>query len=255
MSGISIVVAGLIAIFGWGVGADPGKAAFRLAADDAPVTIPVVPAAGRGRGHRAGRRHLPARAVPAGTWLLAAPGEVGRRAVAVLFVVAFLCWAATGTKGTAIDMVGVLSNTIFLATPLILGAMAGILCERTGVINVAIEGQMLAGAFAGALVRSVAKSAGVGLLVRRARRRLMGALLAVFAIKFLVNQVVLGVVLNVLALGLTGYGFDALMQNNPARYNSPVTLPSLPHPRPRRHPGHRRAAVPHQRHRLRDVRS
>ena len=68
-----------------------------------------------------------------------------------LFVVAFLCWASTGQPGTTIDLVGLLQQTIFLATPLILGAMAGVLCERSGVINVAIEGQMLVGAFAGAL--------------------------------------------------------------------------------------------------------
>ena len=64
---------------------------------------------------------------------------------------AFLCWAATGQPGTPIDLLGPLQQSIFLATPLILGALAGILCERSGVINVAIEGQLLAGAFAGAL--------------------------------------------------------------------------------------------------------
>jgi general nucleoside transport system permease protein len=145
-------------------------------------------------------------------------------AVAALFVIAFLFWAGTGTHGTVIDVVGVLQNTLFLATPLMLGAMAGILCERTGVINVAIEGQMLAGAFSGALGASVASNVGVGIAAAIVAGGLMGALLAVFSIKFLVNQVVLGVVLNALALGLTDYGFDALMQNNPQTYNSPATL-------------------------------
>ena len=226
VSGLSMIVAGLVAVLGWGVGADPGKAAFRLAASDAPITIPIV--------------RLPAEGVAIGLGIVICllglyqlvRGYTRRQAkwvvalVAVLFVIAFLCWAATGSKGNAIDVVGVLSNTIFLATPLILGAMAGILCERTGVINVAIEGQMLAGAFAGALGSSVAKSAGVGLVAAMLAGGIMGALLAVFSIKFRVNQVVLGVVLNALALGLTGYGFDALMQNNPATYNSPVSLPS-----------------------------
>ena len=53
---------------------------------------------------------------------------------------------------------------------------------------------------------------------------MIGLLLAVFSIRFLVNQVVLGVVLNPLALGLTGFGYDALMQTNPARYNTPAVL-------------------------------
>ena len=114
---------------------------------------------------------------------------------------------------------------MFLSIPLILGAMAGILCERTGVINVAIEGQMLVGAFAGALGASVANNLGVGIAAAMVAGGVIGLLLAVFSIRFLVNQVVLGVVLNALALGLTGYGFDALMQTNSARYNSPAVLP------------------------------
>ena len=113
-----------------------------------------------------------------------------------------------------------------------LGALAGILCERTGVINVAIEGQFLAGAFAGALGASVSASLGVGVLSAMVAGGLMGALLAVFAIRYLVNQVVLGVVLNAFALGITGFGFDALMASDPATYNepgffSPIAIPLL----------------------------
>ena len=81
-------------------------------------------------------------------------------AVLVCFVVAFLCWASTGSPATRSNVPGLLQNTILLATPLVLGALAGILCERTGVINVAIEGQFLAGAFAGALGASVSQSLG-----------------------------------------------------------------------------------------------
>jgi simple sugar transport system permease protein len=124
-------------------------------------------------------------------------------AVLVCFVVAFLCWASTGSPGNPLNIPGLLQNTILLATPLVLGALAGILCERTGVINVAIEGQFLAGAFAGALGASVSHSLGVGVVSALVAGGLMGALLAVFAIRYLVNQVVLGVVLNGLALGIT----------------------------------------------------
>jgi simple sugar transport system permease protein len=108
---------------------------------------------------------------------------------------------------------------VVLAAPLILGAMAGVLCERTGVINVAIEGQMLVGAFAGAFGASVASNLGVGVIAAIVAGGLLGALLAVFAIKYLVNQVVLGVVLNLLALGLTGFLYDALMAPHPDKYN------------------------------------
>ncbi|RNI22307.1 ABC transporter permease [Flexivirga caeni] len=139
--------------------------------------------------------------------------------VAVLFLLGFLTWA--GTEGKQPIQVGsLLQQTLFLATPLILGAMAGVMCEKTGVINVAIEGQMLFGAFAGALFGTIASN-WVGLLAAVVIGALVGALLAVFAIKFMVNQVILGVVINAFALGLTGYLFDAIMANNGGGTNQP----------------------------------
>jgi general nucleoside transport system permease protein len=139
-------------------------------------------------------------------------------AALTLTVVAFLCWASSGD---ALPLLGLLQNTVFLAVPLILGAMGGILCERSGVINVAIEGQMLTGAFAAALFASASHSLGVGVLAAVLAGGLMGALLAVFAIRYLVNQVILGVVLNVLALGLTGFVYDAVLQKHQDQYNTP----------------------------------
>jgi simple sugar transport system permease protein len=137
------------------------------------------------------------------------------------FVLSFLCWAVTGAPGTSMDLLGLLQATIVTAVPLVLGALAGVLCERSGVINVAIEGQMLAGAFAGALVASIAGNGYVGIVGAMVAGGLIGLLLAVFAIRYLVNQVVLGVVLNVFALGLTGFAYDALMQPNTESLNSP----------------------------------
>ena len=148
------------------------------------------------------------------------------------FVISFLCWAVTGAPGTSFDLLGLLQNTILTAVPLILGALAGVLCERSGVINVAIEGQMLAGAFAGALVASVASNGYVGIVGAMIAGALMGLMLAAFAIRYVVNQVVLGVVLNVFALGLTGFIYDALMQphadalNNPKIFD-PIAIPLL----------------------------
>jgi len=141
----------------------------------------------------------------------------------VLFMVAFFSWVSTQGHHPDIEVVGLLQNTIALAVPLILGALAGVLCERSGVINVAIEGQMLAGAWAAALVGSVAVT-WVGLFGALAAGAFMGVLLALFSIKYLVNQVVLGVVLNVLAAGLTGFLFDAFMANDSEKFNQPGTL-------------------------------
>ena len=141
----------------------------------------------------------------------------------VLFMVAFFSWVSTQGRHPDIDVVGLLQNSIALSVPLILGALAGVLCERSGVINVAIEGQMLAGAWAAALVGSLTVT-WIGLFGALAAGAFMGVLLALFSIRYLVNQVVLGVVLNVLAAGLTGFLFDAFMANDSDRFNTPGVL-------------------------------
>jgi simple sugar transport system permease protein len=224
ISGAIIVVAGIVAIIAWGFGANSGDAAFSLSSTSDAVQIPVLTIPGGPTAIVLGAIIVLlglwqlVRGFPAGaaTWVTAA--------VILLFVLAFLCWAATGQPGTPIDLLGALQLSIFAATPLILGALAGIVGERSGVINVAIEGQLLAGAFAGALFASVAHSDGVGIVGAALAGALIGALLAVFAIRYMVNQVVLGVVINLLVLGLTSYLYHALMQEDAQTYNSPSVL-------------------------------
>ena len=131
---------------------------------------------------------------------------------------------ATGNPALPISLTGLVQQSVTASIPYILGALAGIVCERSGVINVAIEGQMLFGAFAGALVASIASSAGIGVIAAMLAGGLVGLLLAVFAIRYLVNQVVLGVVLNALVLGLTNLGFQSFMNTDSNAYNSGLTL-------------------------------
>jgi general nucleoside transport system permease protein len=140
-----------------------------------------------------------------------------------LFVVALICWLASASSFAFVDVVGLLTTGILLAVPLILGALAGVMCERSGVINVAIEGQMLAGAWAAALIGTVVGAA-AGVLASALAGALMGWLLAVFAIRYIVNQVVLGVVLNVFAAGLTGFFYDAFMQPHAESLNQVTIL-------------------------------
>ncbi len=168
-----------------------------------------------------------------GPRLLAPAAELGaHRRSSSRSSLAFLCWVGTGTQGGgAINLQGLLQQTVLLSIPLILGALAGIVGERSGVINVAIEGQLLVGAFAGALFGSLASNLGVGVVAAMLAGGLMGALLAVFAIRYQVNQVVLGVVLNVFALGLTGYLYKSLQATNQslnkADHLSPIKIPLL----------------------------
>ncbi|HSU35034.1 MAG TPA: ABC transporter permease [Propionibacteriaceae bacterium] len=141
----------------------------------------------------------------------------------------FLTWAASG-RDLPFPVSNQLAGTLSLATPLVFGALCGVLCERSGVVNVSIEGQFLAAAFAAAVVGSLTQSVPAAMLAAVVAGLSMAALLALFSINYLVNQVVLGVVLNLLAVGVTGFLFDQLVQPASERYNSAPVLEPLPIP-------------------------
>ncbi|MDV8021750.1 ABC transporter permease [Rhodococcus sp. IEGM 1330] len=143
-------------------------------------------------------------------WLLAV--------FAVLFVFGFLAWAA---DGETIPVPGLLIGAVALSTPLIFGAMGGVISERVGVINIAIEGQLLAGAFVSAVVASITGSTYVALLAALIAGALTASLLAVFSIRYFVNQVIVGVVLNVLVVGLTSFLYSVVLTKNTETLNSP----------------------------------
>ncbi|MEU7980325.1 ABC transporter permease [Micromonospora sp. NPDC049081] len=138
------------------------------------------------------------------------------------FVLSFLCWqvSAAPEGRNFMPMVNIVRGTFILALPLVFGALAGVLCERSGVVNVAIEGQLLMGAFSGALFGSLSGNVWVGLVAAAVGGAFISLLLAVFAIRYLVDQVVMGVVLNLLAVGVTGFLYERLMQTNADKYNS-----------------------------------
>lgn len=127
--------------------------------------------------------------------------------VGVSFYLGFVIWYFSDQPegGLQFFIANPLPPTLNYATPLILGAMAGVLCERSGVINIAIEAQFLMGAFFGSVCAALAYSAGMGLLAASLAGIATAWLLGVFAIRYHVNQVVLGVVLIALALGLTRF--------------------------------------------------
>jgi len=145
-----------------------------------------------------------------------------------LFVFGFLAWAAAGKS---LNLVGLFATTLSKAVPITLGAMAGILCERSGIVNIAIEGMMLSGAMVGALVASVTKNLWIGLLASIAVGALMAWILGVLSIKYKTNQVISGTVINILATGLTSYISAKFMQtyqelNNPGIFK-PFQIPGL----------------------------
>ncbi|AXH97712.1 ABC transporter permease [Ornithinimicrobium avium] len=149
--------------------------------------------------------------------------------VGAAFVLAFLTYVGAG-KSTVIPMVSLLAGALALSVPLVFGAMSGVICERSGIINIAIEGQLLFGAFGAAVVASAAGSGYAGLLAAPVAGALVGAALAWFSVSFRVNQIIVGVVLNTLIIGLTGFLFATLLSDNKALWNSRMPLPRLPIP-------------------------
>ncbi|MDP9986764.1 simple sugar transport system permease protein [Arthrobacter oryzae] len=142
----------------------------------------------------------------------------------VVFVAAFLIWVVGGARTPAISLAGLIAGSVTLAVPLVFGSLSGVLCERAGVVNIAIEGQLLGGAFTAAIVASMTRSALVGLLAAAIAGAVVSMVLALFSIKYLVNQIIVGVVLNVLVSGVTGFLFSTVMQANKAQFNSPPGL-------------------------------
>ncbi|GAB2847376.1 ABC transporter permease [Actinocorallia aurea] len=142
----------------------------------------------------------------------------------LLYITAFITWSAAAKS---INIASVLDATVIAAVPLVLGALAGVLGERSGVINVAIEGQFLLGACLAVFVASVSGSLLWGLVAGVLIGGLFGLLLAVFAQRYLVEQVVLGVVLTMLATGLTGFFYERVMQTNPEKYNKAMAFPPV----------------------------
>ncbi|MFI7584409.1 ABC transporter permease [Kocuria sp. M1N1S27] len=143
----------------------------------------------------------------------------------LFFVSGFLVWVVGSSRTPDVSLSGLLAGSVALAIPLIFGSLGGLLCERSGVINIAIEGQLLFGAFSAAVAGSLSGSAWVGLLAAVLGAGLVSLVLAVFSITYRVNQVIVGVVLNVLVSGLTGFLFATVLESNASVFNSPPRLP------------------------------
>ncbi|NLG29265.1 MAG: ABC transporter permease [Chloroflexi bacterium] len=146
--------------------------------------------------------------------------------VALFMTLSFLTWAA---RGRSLNLIGILETTLQRATPIVLAALSGVLCERSGIVNIAIEGMMLTAAATSAVVASVSHSLWVGLLAALIMAGLLGLLLAVLSIRFKVNQVISGTAINILATGATSYVSARYLQVY-QHLNSPGQFPNVPVP-------------------------
>jgi general nucleoside transport system permease protein len=159
--------------------------------------------------------------------LLPTMRSVANWMVVVLAAFGFLVWI---TSGSSMNLPGMFQATLTAATPLTLGAMAGIFCERAGVFNIAIEGMMLAGAFTAVAFAGLFDSLWMGVLGASLTGGLMATLHAVLSIKYKVDQIISGTVINILAAGATRFLNLRLLQpaglGNPGSFRF-LSVPAL----------------------------
>ncbi len=148
-------------------------------------------------------------------------------AFALAWMTGFLSWAAADER---IRVVSLFAGAVALAIPLIFGALGGVLGERAGVVNIAIDGQLLFGAFAAAIAASTTGSPWAGLVAAAVAGALVALALGLFAITYLVDQVIVGVVLNVLVIGLTNFLYRQVLTPNAQTLNAPEGFSRLPIP-------------------------
>lgn len=149
--------------------------------------------------------------------------------VSVLVTIGFLAW---GAESTSINVGGMLRVMILRSVPITLGALAAILCERAGVVNIAIEGMMIIGALVAAIAGS-AYGLWVGMLAAILAGGLTSVLHALLSIKYKINQIISGTIINITTIGLTSYIVTKLLQNkdlqhlNNSGFFQPIQLPVL----------------------------
>ncbi len=130
--------------------------------------------------------------------------------------------------GGRLDVAGLAAQSLRFATPIALGAVAGVLCERSGVINIAIEGMMLSAACVGFTVALYAQSLWAGLAAAVLGGMAMAALHALLSVSFSVDQIISGTAINILAVGATGFVRRAFLAGSDLP--PPGVFPRLPIP-------------------------
>lgn len=147
------------------------------------------------------------------TWVSLIAGLLGATAL--------LGWLAAGK---VVPVSFILGSAVVLAVPIILGALGGLMSERVGVVNIAIEGQLLTGAFMAAVVGTVTHNLWFGLIAAMVASAILSMALASLAIKYLVDQIIIGVLINVLVIGITNFLYSQWLADAGEQVNFPGTF-------------------------------
>lgn len=212
----------LVVLYFFGLAGRSGQTTFELTRKDDLIQLPAIEIGSSQLGVSAGLMMLIVAAVSmllslrnqkTPIWLAAIYGLIG--------VTSLLGWLAADNT---VPVVFIAGTALVLAVPIMLGAMAGVMSERSGITNIAIEGQLLTGAFMAAVVSSITDNFALGIFAAMFTASLMSMVLAVFAIKFLAQQIIVGVVLNVLVIGITNFLYQQWLTEDGENVNFPGTL-------------------------------
>jgi simple sugar transport system permease protein len=132
-----------------------------------------------------------------------------------------LGWLAAGN---VVPVSFILGSAVVLAVPIILGALGGLMSERVGVVNIAIEGQLLTGAFMAAVVGTITQNLWFGLIAAMISSAILSMALASLAVKYLVDQIIIGVLINVLVIGITNFLYSQWLASSGEEANFPGTF-------------------------------
>jgi simple sugar transport system permease protein len=189
---------------------------FEVRSQGAPVALAVVALA-------CGAWALQARDYRVGGWAIAV-------AVAAVLITVWAQGRSTSTLGDVVNS-GLFAATLRYATPLGFAAMGGVISERSGVVNIGLEGMMLTGAFFGIWAAAWSSTWVVGLVIAMVGGAILAAVHAFFSIHLRADQIVTGTAVNFLALGITGYMFIDIYGDQGTPANVPmvpdVTLPGV----------------------------
>jgi len=213
---------GLLVLVFFGLLGREGESTFVLSRKDDVIQLPGLPVDSSTLGLISGFLML---AIASYSFVLARNNRKGPLWLAVIYgfigIVALLGWLATGNN---IPVAFIAGTALVLAVPIMLGAMGGLMCERVGITNIAIEAQLLTGAFLAAVVASITDSYTLGIIAAMIGGALVSMVLAVFSIKFLAQQIIVGVVLNVLIIGITNFLYQQWLTQDAENVNFPGTL-------------------------------
>ncbi len=217
MSGMALLV-----LYFFGISGKPGEVAFELSRRQDAIQLPSITVDSMQLGTFAGSLML---LVAGASVYLSLKNRKTPIWTSILFgvigVVSLLGWLAAGN---AVPVAFIAGTALVLAVPIILGSMAGVMSERVGITNIAIEGQLLTGAFMAAVVSTITKNYALGIFAAMFTAALMSMILAVFAIKYLAQQIIVGVVLNVLVIGITNFLYQQWLTEDSENVNFPGTL-------------------------------